>query len=463
MTYRAAVYARISRDHVGAGLGIDRQEADCRELARRLGWQVVKVHADNDLSAYSGKPRPGYAALLEDLRSGHANAVICWHTDRLHRRPVELEDYIAVCEADGVPTMTVKAGPIDLVTPSGRMVARQLGAVARYEVEHMVERQQRARLQAATDGRWPGGRRPYGYGPDGVSVVEVEAAEVRAAGAQVLAGLSLRRIAADLNARGARTSTGAPWRQDAVRGVLLRARNAGLMEHHGQVVGPARWPAIVDEGTWRAVRAVLTDPARRNNPGRGPRWLMSGLARCGVCGSPVRSTSTSSRPGYTCRSGKHVVRNAAEVDQLVSAVVVERLRRADARDLLTRDAGVDTAGLHARDAALRERLDDLARAYADEAIDARQLREGSERIRAQRAAIDAQLAHAARGSVLAGVVDAADPAAVWAGLNLDRRRAIIQVLVEVVIHPARRGRRPGWQPGEPYFDPDTVDVIPKRG
>jgi site-specific DNA recombinase len=43
------------------------------------------------------------------------------------------------------------------------MVARQLGAVARYEVEHMVERQQRAKLQVATDGGWRGGRRPYGY------------------------------------------------------------------------------------------------------------------------------------------------------------------------------------------------------------------------------------------------------------------------------------------------------------
>ena len=135
---------------------MERQEADCRALAERLGWTIVAVHADNDLSAYSGKPRPGYLALLADLRAGAADAVVCWHTDRLHRSPSELEDYIAVCERGGVPTQTVKAGPLDLASPSGRMVARQLGAVARYEVEHMVERQQRARLQAATNGRWGG-------------------------------------------------------------------------------------------------------------------------------------------------------------------------------------------------------------------------------------------------------------------------------------------------------------------
>jgi len=122
------VYARISRDRVGAGLGVDRQREDCRELAARLGWSIVVEHTDNDLSAYSGKPRPGYRALLADLREGRVDAVLAWHTDRLHRSPVELEDYITVSERQGAPTHTVKAGPLDLSSPSGRMVARQLGA-----------------------------------------------------------------------------------------------------------------------------------------------------------------------------------------------------------------------------------------------------------------------------------------------------------------------------------------------
>jgi DNA invertase Pin-like site-specific DNA recombinase len=76
---RAAIYTRISSDREGAGLGVERQEADCRALAEQLGWEIVAVHSDNDLSAYSGKPRPGYEALLADLRADVADAVICWH------------------------------------------------------------------------------------------------------------------------------------------------------------------------------------------------------------------------------------------------------------------------------------------------------------------------------------------------------------------------------------------------
>jgi site-specific DNA recombinase len=461
MDRRAAVYTRISRDREGAGLGVERQEADCRKLAADLGWDVVAVHADNDLSAYSGKPRPGYEALLEDLKAGRADAVLVWHTDRLHRSPSELETYIGVCQPREVPTVTVKAGPLDLTTPSGRMVARQLGAVARYEVEHMAERQQRARLQAVTDGRWSGGRRPYGYAADGRTVVEAEAAVVADVARQVLAGVSLRRICGELNARGMRTSTGKAWQQTSLRTVLLRPRNAGLMQHRGQVVGPAGWPAILEEDTWRAVVAVLTNSGRRTQTTTARRWLLSRLARCGVCGAPVKSSSTSGRTVYACASGKHVVRDAAKVDAFVEAVVLERLGRADARELLVPGRKVDTAALHGRDTALRERLDELGRMYGDEAIDARQLREGTERIRAQRAEIAAQLADAARGSVLAGVADAPDPAKVWKGLDLDRRRAIVDVLLDVVIRPARRGRRPGWAAGQDYFDPTTVQVAPK--
>jgi hypothetical protein len=53
---RAAIYVRISSDRTGAGLGVARQEEDCRALCERLGWQVVRVYPDNDVSAYSGKP-----------------------------------------------------------------------------------------------------------------------------------------------------------------------------------------------------------------------------------------------------------------------------------------------------------------------------------------------------------------------------------------------------------------------
>ncbi|TNH24067.1 recombinase family protein [Micromonospora orduensis] len=459
---RAAIYVRISRDREGGGLGVARQEQDCRELAARHGLTVAQVYSDNDLSAYSGKPRPAYRRMLDDIATARIDAVMAWHTDRLHRSPTELEEYISACEPRGVPTYTVKAGPLDLSTPSGRMVARQLGAVARYEVEHQVERQQRAKMQAAADGKWGGGRRPYGYEADGVTPRADEARVVAEVTDAILSGASLRAQAADLNARGLLTSTGRGWNATELRKVLLRARNAGLREHRGDIVGPAAWPPLVDEDRWRAVVSVLTHPGRRTQWSSARRWLLSGLALCGVCGTPVRATlmSTTARsvPSYTCKAARCVGRNAAEVDGYVSAIVVERLSRPDLATLLPGDQQPDTASLQLDAAALRERLDGLASAYADGAIDVRQLREGSERLRARLAEVEDSLADAGRGDALAGLVGAANPAQAWEALDLHRRRAVVDTLMTVTIHRTRKGRPRGWTPGSSYFDPSTVEI-----
>jgi site-specific DNA recombinase len=59
---RAVIYVRISRDKrrgsLDEGLGVQAQEEQCRALALRLGYLVIAVFCDNDVSAYSGKPRP---------------------------------------------------------------------------------------------------------------------------------------------------------------------------------------------------------------------------------------------------------------------------------------------------------------------------------------------------------------------------------------------------------------------
>lgn len=463
-TPRAFIYCRMSRDRVGAGLGVDRQAADCHALADQLGWQVVNTYTDNDTSAYTGKPRPGYRAMLDALEAGEATGVLVWHTDRLHRSPVELEDYVAVCERHSISTHTVKAGPLDLASPSGRLVARQLGAVARYEVEHNIERIKAARLQAVAAGKWSGGRRPFGYEPDGVTIREAEARWIRQATDAVLAGTSLSQVARDLNAAGVTTSAGtATWTGTEVRRLLLRARNAGLMVHNGEVAGDAEWPAIVTEDTWRGLVAKLTDPGRRTNTGAPARHLGSGLFLCGLCedGTTMRSSSAKGRRHYACSFRRHVTRYAPPLDDLVAALVVERLRKPDAAELLAPPTE-DTSTLHTQAQAIRERLSELARLYADGTVDAAQLTEGTASLRDQLAEVDGRLA-AANGDTTLAAFAGQDPAEVWDSLDVDRRRAVVDVLLTVTVLPARRGRPPGWQPGESYFDPSSVLIEWKAG
>lgn len=459
----AAIYCRISNDKTGAGLGVERQEQDCRELAARLGWSVAEVFADNDLSAYSGKPRPRYRAMLDAIRAGRIGAVLAWHTDRLHRSPIELEEYIAACN-DGrdVPTHTVQAGPLDLSTPSGRMVARQLGAVARYESEHRSERVRRAFLQNAQQGRRAGGPRPFGYEDDGVTVREPEAAAVRAAVESVLAGASLRSVARDLTATGLTTTLKSrAWDAHAVRALLIKPRNAGLRQHQGQVIGPANWPAIVPEEHWRAVVAIVTDPARNTRPSDARvKWLGSGIYRCAGCERPTLRVSTAGRgiPCYRCPGERgtsgHVVRVAGPLDAYIEAVIVERLCRSDAVELLRPSApDVDLPGLRAAANAARVRLAEIAEMLGEGELTRAEAQIARARASARLERAEAQIAGATAASPLAGLVDAQDPAALWAGLDIGRRRAVLDTLMTVTVLPVIR---PGSR-----FDPDTVRIDPK--
>jgi hypothetical protein len=192
--------------------------------------------------------------------------------------------------------------------------------------------------------------------------------------------------------------------------------------------------------------------------------LLSGLALCAVCSEPVRSGGVAVRgdrrvPSYTCPAG-HVRRQAEELDAYVEGVVVERLSRPDAAELLSPDQTGDTAALHAQDAGLRARLDELGRLYGDGVIDALQLASATASIRSQREAVTAALAASSRGSVLAGVADAPDPATVWVGLDLSRKRAVVDVLMEVTILRTKRGGI--RHKGETSFDPASVEIVWKR-
>lgn len=457
---RAVIYCRISRDRIGAGLGVERQEADCRRLADRLGLVIVEVLVDNDISAYSGKARPGYLQLLQMIADGHVDAVLAWHGDRLHRSISELEAYIQICEQRDVPTYTATAGALDLTTATGRMHARIAGAVARHEVEHSIERQRSAKLQKAAEGKWGGGRRPYGFDVDGVTVLPDEASVVVEMTDAILNSASLRSQAAVLNGRGLKTSTGKPWDAGALARVLKRARNAGLREHRGAIIGKAEWPPLVDEVKWRGVQSVLADPGRRTTTTSARRWMLSNIARCGVCGDQLRVTllnsTRSSVPSYACKARKCVVRNAAELEAFVSAVVVERLSRPDAIDLLRpASPGVNVVALRAEGKALHKRIDDLA---DDIELDERTLARRVAKLRERLAEVEREMAAAGRGNVLSGLVDAPDVAAAWEALHLDRRRAVIDVLMTITVHRTRKGRPPGWRPGDSYFNRANIEI-----
>jgi site-specific DNA recombinase len=460
----AAIYVRISQDRGGAGLGVERQEQECRALANRLGWSVVDIYCDNDLSAFSGRRRPSYERMLADIEAGTVTAVIAWHPDRLHRRSAELERYISVCERHRVENQTVTAGMWDLSTPSGRMTARQLGAVAAYESEHKSERMKSARVQQAKAGKYHGGVRCYGYEKDGTTVVAQEAAEIAAACEAIAGGASLRAIVRDMNVRKVPTASGkiGGWTSQQLRLMLMSPRIAGYSTHKGVIVGTAAWPAIVDDATWRTVEAILSNPARRTNPGitGAVKWLGSGTYRC-ACGQKAMRCSVTGGGGkqrrhtYRCsnpdRSATHVTREARALDGYVERVLIARLsRRGTVEKLLHRDDAADVAALRVEQVQLGERKDKAAAMFIDGAIDEVQLATITKRADERAKEIAEVLAKAGWRSPLEPLAGG-NIEATWENLSLMQKRAILESVCDVTVLPTKRSTR-GFDPGGVRLD-----------
>ncbi|MER5715681.1 recombinase family protein [Streptomyces sp. NPDC002132] len=455
----ACIYCRMSEDREGGGLGIDRQREDCEQLAASLGLTVVRIYTDNDLSAYSGKPRPGYQQMLDDLRTGLYGTVLAWHTDRLHRSPAELEEYIDVCEPRAIQTRTVKAGHLDLTTATGRMIARQLGVQARYEVERMIERQRRAREQKVQRGEWSGGPRPYGWEADGITPVPEEIAVIREAAEAVLAGGSIRALAADLNDRGLLTSTGARWDGSTLSRMLKRPRNAGILQHRGEEAGPSKWDAALDEPTWRSLRAFLDDPSRMPTASNVRKYLGSGLYLCGVCGETLTSFSQGSATPtkYKCRKNGCVHRDLVLLDKWVQSYLLRRLQKPNAAELFAmrdEEAAVDVKSAQADLKAAREDLDQLAAEFGAGQIDMQEWRVARAAARARKEKAEAVLASAVKVNPVSRLLASADVEAEWAGMDLALQRAAIDFAMTVRVLKARVGR----QPGGSYWDRDAVRI-----
>ncbi len=279
-------------------------------------------------------------------------------------------------------------------------------------------------------------------------------------------GLGRAAIARRLNDDGVPGPKGGPWYADRVARILDSGFGAGLISTG--IRNAATWTlgaheALVSEDLWLRYRAHRA--ARIGDKSTGKRrYVLSGLVRCGVCGSGMNSDRLGRHAGYgfACaawRAGKHPV--CVTISQSrAEAVVLDWLAQyADDIERAASEAPApvpDTAKRAAR--AQRDRVEaeralvKLAAGWAaGEVPDAA--------YRPARDLLTAKVEAAAKREALAEVrrtaptVEARGLIEEWPTLSVEARRAMLGALIEsVTVTPGeRRGIRP------------TVTVVPVEG
>lgn len=474
----AGIYCRLSYAPDGSVEKVERQEADCRELAVRLGWAVDDhhVYVDNSRSAWQrNRKRPAWDQMLADLVAGVIDSIIVYHGDRLMRQPYDLEQLISIADRGGVRIASV-SGTRDLDNPDDRFILRIEVAAQCRESDATSRRLLRTLAANRALGKTQrGGRRPFGYGvqvgtkektdPETGAVIEVpvydtdqpvpkEAQYARDAADRLLAGQSQAGVIAWLREEGVTTTEGAPMNARALRHILLAPRIAGLIEHDGQLY-EAAWPGNVPRETWEDIRAYYRRSAEQNPyAGRARKYLLSGVggAICYRCRQPVNTKPSGGRNRksarlYSCQvpGCRAVGRSVAHLDAYVEGRTVRLLQDPRLTEQLLQDANrpdvaAEIATLERRRAETQAQLDALAD-HPDVDVTAALTGLGSFTRRLQE--LRAQMAVTSQQRLLLRMAGISREA--WEAEPVDVRSATVAALWQVEILPATH-RGPGFSP-----------------
>jgi len=226
---KAIGYARVSTDkQADRGVSLEAQTEKIRAMAVVHNAELVDIIVDGGESAKSLN-RPGMERLLALVDSGAVEAVIVAKLDRLTRSVKDLCTLLERFERREVTLISV-AESLDTGSAAGRLVLNIMTAVSQWEREAIGERTRDALSHKRTNGERVGNI-AFGYrlASDGVHVEPEPSEQATIAAVAELRsnGMSLRRIAKDLNRRGIRTRKGSEWRLESVARVA--SANARLV------------------------------------------------------------------------------------------------------------------------------------------------------------------------------------------------------------------------------------------
>ena len=235
----------------------------------------------------------------------------------------------------------------------------------------------------------------------------------------------------------------------------------------------AQWEPIVSREDFEAVQAIINDPLiKRYKGSREPRWLLAGVARCGVCGEKMVSGGGSDRHKrftvYFCsvkrhpgqdKGRRHASIKSVELDALIVAKVVSAFLFAPTQVNASPEL-VAIGELHARLNEIRQALADLVELVGSPGFKVAMVQKRAAELATEEAGIVAKLedlrrqnAHAAmlleaRKSLFTGPVVSIEDAsklkvalkARFESLPLEQQRTLVKSLLVVTVNSFVRGK-----------------------
>ncbi|WP_375554752.1 recombinase family protein [Roseovarius mucosus] len=337
-TLRVAIYARFSSDLQNAA-SIDDQIRLCRTRAAREDWEVVGTYEDHATSGAS-MLRPGIQRLQRDASDRRFDLVLSEALDRLSRNQGDIAHLYQNLDFAGVGIETVSEGRVN------EMHIGLKGTMNALFLKDLAAKTRRGLSGRIQKGKSAGGK-AYGYdvvrelGEDGelkrgdLAINADQAAVVRRIFQAYVDGMSPGKIADMLNQDAIPGPRGPSWDKSTIHG--NPKRGTGILNNElyvgrrvwnrqefvkdpqtgkrqarpnsDAVVEYAEVPdlRIIPQDLWEAVKARQQGRTIKHTNAeawerRKPRFLFSGLIKCGCCGGGF---STVAKDRFGCSNSRN--------------------------------------------------------------------------------------------------------------------------------------------------------------
>jgi len=443
---RVALYARYSSENQ-RDASIEDQLRVCRLHAEKQGWKVVDSYTDRAISGAS-LLRPGIQELIQDATRGRFDLVLSEAMDRLSRDQEDIAGLFKRMAFAGVKIVTLSEGE---VTNLHVGLKGTMNALFLKDLADKVRRGLRGRIE---DGK-SGGGNSYGYdvvkrfSADGEPVRgdrtsnEAEAAVVRRIFEGYAAGKSPKRLAVELNKAGIRAPGGNDWGFSTINGNAKRG--TGILNNE-MYIGRLVWNRlryikdpdtgkrvsrpnpesewviqevpelrIVDQELWDRVKAKqervtgnrATGETNQLHERQRPKYLLSGLTKCGCCGGGYSMVSSilvgcsTARNKGTCDNRVNIRRD--QLEERVLTALRDHLMNPELFkefcDEFTKRMNARRIEAHASIGAARSELQRIEREfekimdlYLKDAMPIDMVKERSDKLERRKIALTAQLA-----------------------------------------------------------------------
>lgn len=433
---RTAIYCRVSTARQEKeGDSIPAQLDALREYIRQRDDLIpAGEYVDAGISG-TKEDRDELQRMLDDVRAGKIDLIICTKLDRLHRSLRNFLNMQSVLEKHNCNWLAIWEPIYDSSTPQGRMIINTMVNLAQFEAENTGSRIRQVFEYKAQQGEILSGKVLYGYQiTDKHLTIDPTAAPiVRALFDEYAKNNSLSdavRLAGELG------------RMTDIRSMKRLLKNRKYIgEYRGN---PNYCPPIIERSVFDAVQIGL---ARNIKQSQKRTYIFSGLLVCAECGRKMAGTNHATRRNgkeypltlYRC-NGHYSPMVHCSQSRTISETTIEKsvLKAVKAEvDKITieqskpRQKGAQRATA-AKEKAIQRKLERLKAAYLNGAIPLDEYKTDREQLTEELTALKASEPRNTAPAVRLDKVFTSDFETVYKALNASERRRLWRSVIKEI-------------------------------